>query len=145
MFVVFGAQSFSSEITVHIIGTEVPCSDNVSRKVSIYHLCLNVWDRYSGSSPHQQQWQQSECHSRPPEANALLRLAGHQGLQPGILFETPGPATQSQMQAAAKNGNDTILVFDFRYHRVGLGSGVASTSPLTSSSRYNPAVPVGSV
>ena len=28
-FVVFGARDFSPEITVHIIGTEVPCPDKV--------------------------------------------------------------------------------------------------------------------
>ena len=35
-FVVVGARDFSPEITAHIIGTEVPCSDIVSRQILIY-------------------------------------------------------------------------------------------------------------
>lgn len=101
--------------------------------------------RSSGSGPARQHSQQRRHRIEPPGEGAALRLPRKKRLQAGISFEAPGPAAQGQMQITAQNGNDTILVFDFRYHRVGLGSGVASTSTLTSSSRYNPAVPVGSV
>ena len=38
MFVVFEARDFSPEITVHIIGTEVPCSDRAPRKLQFSEL-----------------------------------------------------------------------------------------------------------
>lgn len=101
--------------------------------------------RPAGSGPARQHSQQGRHSIEPPGMGAVLRLLRKKRFQAGISLESPGPAAESQMQITAQNGDDTILVFDFRYHRVGLGSGVASTSTLTSSSRYNPAVPVGSV
>ena len=35
MLIVIGARDFSPEITVHLIGTEVPCFEIVTRKLSI--------------------------------------------------------------------------------------------------------------
>ena len=49
MFIVIGARDFSPEITVHLIGTKVPCFDKVPPpQIPIYHaevgLFLNVAD-----------------------------------------------------------------------------------------------------
>ena len=46
MFIVIGARDFSPEITVHLIGTKVPCFDKVPPPITS-HLSssvLKLWD-----------------------------------------------------------------------------------------------------
>lgn len=104
--------------------------------------------RPAGSGPAHQHSQQRRHRIEPPGVDAALRLPRKKRLQTGISLESPGPAAQDQMQITAQNGDDTILVFDFRYHRVGLGSGVMLTAAPTTSprcNRDNAAASVGSV
>lgn len=60
----------------------------------------------------------------PERVAAAYRLLRKQLIQPGISLKAPSAAAGGQVQVTAQGGHNTILFFDFRYHRVlrvGLG------------------------
>ena len=53
MFIVIGARDFSPEITVHLIGTKVPCFDKVpppTKSIVFPGIFFKLWDTRSARS-----------------------------------------------------------------------------------------------